>query len=314
MANGSAESQRWTGGGGYDWRGPSQPSAPSTPSASPGTFGSTVTIPGNVPRGTQSISGARLVRPGTSPLSQGIWTTRPSNASGAVYMGAVGATYGRFSPRPLVVDRSTADSYFTQLPNEIQVAFREANKTLGGRTGNALWTRLVDQAADQFNNYGKRVSPLDLFREQFPEYATSTGFFQTAPGEIPGLYTTGPVPDIVASGGSSGGYGGGYGGGGSTQTIDLFSPDSARGLLLRTMQSALGRDPSADEINAFTEALNEAQKASPVTVTSDGSTTTRSGGMEPDLFAADWVKAQDEYKSVQGNMYYDALISALTGG
>ena len=300
MAN-NTEAQRWSGGTGYDWRTGSTPSAPKPPNA-PFSYDPK----GQPPKPSPDIPGLRQVRPG-------IYTTRPSNAQGTVYMGPATAIFGDSSPRPLVVDESTALEYYGQLPREMQDALTAASKSIGGRTGNSMWTKMVEAAIRETSRGGTQVSPVEMFRRLYPEFATSVGFFTAQPGSGPAAYLLGQPGEYPSSTATYSG-GGGYGGGGTAQSINLFSPDSARSLLMQTMQAALGRDPSSDEVSAFTDALNEAQKVSPVTVTASGATTTRSGGMEPDLFALDWVRSQDEYKSVQGTNYYRALIGALTGG
>lgn len=123
-----------------------------------------------------------------------------------------------------------------------------------------------------------------------------------------------PLEWVNRSGGGSWSGGGGGGGSSTQMSIDITTPTGARALLTQAMQSALGRDPTAEEISTFTTALNESQQASPTVVTASGDTVTRTGGFEADVFAADFVRNQEEFQEVQATQYYRGLIDALTGG
>lgn len=128
-----------------------------------------------------------------------------------------------------------------------------------------------------------------------------------------GAVTRLPSSDAASLGGSYGG--GGYGGGSSTQmTVDLASPTQARGLLMQTMQSVLGRDPSAEEYSQFLTSLNEAQAANPSVVSASGSTVTRSGGVDAGMLALDYAQSRDDYEDVQANQYYNMFLDVLAGG
>ncbi len=291
------------------WRPTTSPRPTTNPptTSSPGSRGFNPTVPGGTRPSSGMVDGMRQIRPG-------IYTTRPSRASGTIFMGLTGAVGGRSSIRPLVVDKDIALNYFGQLPKPFQNALTEASKSIGGRTGNSMWTKMVEEAERRSNSSGRLVSPIQVFQELYPNYALNVGFFKTEPGASPAAFLLGEAGQFASESAGGGGGGYGYGGGGTSQTVDIYSPEAARGLLMQAMQGALGRDPSADEISTFTKALNEAQKASPVTVTSSGTTTTRTGGMEADLFALDWARANEEYQAVQGTNYYRALIGALTGG
>lgn len=170
----------------------------------------------------------------------------------------------------------------------------------GASTGRSLWARLVSRSIDLQND--------DLFmspQQMAEQIAASRGI---------GL----DLGDPASYGGSSGGggsrgYGGGGGGGGGSSSIDLSSPTQARSIITQVMQSLLGRDPNASEISDFTKALNEAQRANPVTVDGDGSTVTRSGGIEADVFAMDYVEGKEGFEDRQANQYYKLFMNILSG-
>lgn len=111
-----------------------------------------------------------------------------------------------------------------------------------------------------------------------------------------------------------GGYGGGGGGGGGSSSVDLTNPTTARGLLTQTMQAALGREPSPDEIRDFIKVLNKKQTNNPVTIDASGDAVVRSGGVDPGVIALDYVTAMPEYDEYRGNQYFQTFMSALAGG
>jgi hypothetical protein len=174
----------------------------------------------------------------------------------------------------------------------------------GASTGRSLWARLVSVSIDLQSDPDLAVfmSP----QQMAEQIATSRGI---------GL----DLGDPASYGGASGpgGYrrfgGGGGGGGGGSSSIDLSSPTQARSIITQVMQSLLGRDPDASEISDFTKALNEAQRANPVTVEGDGSTVTRSGGIEADVFAMDYVKGKEGFEDRQANQYYKLFMNILSG-
>lgn len=130
-----------------------------------------------------------------------------------------------------------------------------------------------------------------------------------------GAVTRLPTSDAASSSGGGGYYGGGYGGGSSTQqTIDLTSPTQARGLLMQTIQSVLGRNPTDTEYSDFLTRLNEAQTASPQVVSASGDTVTRSGGVDAGVLALDYAQSRDDYEDRQANQYYNMFMNALAGG
>lgn len=118
----------------------------------------------------------------------------------------------------------------------------------------------------------------------------------------------------TSSGGYSGYGGGSYGGGGGgSATIQLTNPTSARGLLMQTMQSVLGRNPTNQEYRDFLTTLNEYETASPKTVTVDGDTAVYEGGVDPSVIAMDFTKNAEDYKSSQARGYFNTMMQALGG-
>lgn len=133
--------------------------------------------------------------------------------------------------------------------------------------------------------------------------------------------------EVKASGGdsaggssySSGGYsgGGGYGGGGGGGgggSVSLTNPASARGLLMQTMQSVLGRNPTDSEYKDFIKTLTQTEMANPRTVSVDGDVVVQSGGTDPGVLALEFAQAAEDYKSTQVNKFYNAFMGALGGG
>lgn len=114
------------------------------------------------------------------------------------------------------------------------------------------------------------------------------------------------------SGGGGGGYGGGGGGGGGS--VSLTNPASARGLLMQTMQSVLGRNPTDREYKDFIKTLTQTEMANPNTVSVEGDVVVQSGGTDPGVLALEFAQAAEDYKSTQVNKFYNAFMGALGGG
>tara|TARA_R110000868_G_scaffold22788_3_gene93074 strand:+ start:2221 stop:3090 length:870 start_codon:yes stop_codon:yes gene_type:complete len=289
MSN-DAEARRWAGGGG--WR-------PSTSGR-----GFNFTEPVGAKPSQETFAGMRMLRPG-------VYTTRASNAQGTVYMGPAAPIYGRSSSMPLVIDEQSAIDYYGQLPKEAQNALEAASKSIGGRTGSSMWSKMVEESIKETSRSGKPVSPLEMFRKLYPGFSVNLGFFKTNPGEnVQGFILGTPGQFDSGSGPGSGG-----GGGSSTQqSIDLSSPTQARGLLMQTMQGVLGRDPNSEEYGNFLKILNESQSGSPQIATASGSTVTRSGGVDAGVVALDYAQSRDDYEDVQNKQYYDMFLNVLAGG
>jgi hypothetical protein len=116
-----------------------------------------------------------------------------------------------------------------------------------------------------------------------------------------------------SSGGGGGGYSGGGGGGGGGQ-VSLTNPSSAKGLLMQTMQGALGRNPTGREYSQFLKILNEAEMANPQTVSVEGDVVVGSGGIDPGVLALEFAQDQEDFQERQGDGYFRTFMSALAGG
>lgn len=167
-------------------------------------------------------------------------------------------------------------------------------------TGKKWFEQFTQDALKISRTEGRYVSPVDLAYE----YAMSKGLVGPE-GSL----------DIPAPSSGGGSYGGGYGGGSSTQrTIDLTSPQQARGLLMQTIQGVLGRNPTDTEYDEFVKILNETQTANPSVVSAAGDTVTRTGGVDAGLVALDYAESRDDYEDVQANQYYNMFLDVLAGG
>jgi hypothetical protein len=167
--------------------------------------------------------------------------------------------------------------------------------------GKKWYEQFVKDAIDISNNEGRYVNPVDLAYQ----YALDKGIVTADGLNFP------PPP------GGSGSWagGGGFGGGSSTQmTIDLTSPQQARGLLMQTIQGVLGRNPTDVEYDDFVKILNETQTANPQVVSAVGDTVTRSGGVDAGLVALDYAQSQDDYQDRQATGFYNMFLDALAGG
>lgn len=122
---------------------------------------------------------------------------------------------------------------------------------------------------------------------------------------------TNTVGDSPAGGYPSGGGGGGYGGGGGGGSVALTNPSSARGLLMQTMQGALGRIPTDAEYKLFIKTLNEAEMDAPRTVDVEGDLAVQSGGVDPGVVAMDFIEGLPEFDSAAGQRSFDSFMQVL---
>jgi hypothetical protein len=303
--------QRWTG------------STPSSPGARP-SFGSQGSGPNDPnrfnPGGPSRITSSNWnnYRILEGPAPQPGMPDRRSVVPGVTLprYGQAGGTFGsqRMGRNPdaleafpygsITVTQEQAENLYDRLTPAYQNWLTSLAQTpgigTGASTGRSLWARLVSRSID-LQNDGLNMSP----QQMAAQIAASRGI---------GL----DLGDPASYGGASGpgGYrrfGGGGGGGGGSSSIDLSSPTQARSIITQVMQNLLGRDPDASEISDFTKALNEAQRANPVTVEGDGSTVTRSGGIEADVFAMDYVKGKEGFEDRQANQYYKLFMNILSG-
>jgi hypothetical protein len=122
----------------------------------------------------------------------------------------------------------------------------------------------------------------------------------------------GSGPSTSYGGGGGGGYS--YGGGGGDGQVSLTNPTSAKGLLMQTMQQALGRNPTQKEYSQFLKILNEAEMANPQTVSVEGDTVVASGGIDPGVLALEFAQDQDDWQERQNDQYFQVFMQSLAGG
>lgn len=166
------------------------------------------------------------------------------------------------------------------------------------KKGKTLWKEAVD-AAYAVNNRGDFRTAWSLLSSKYLDSSPE----QTTPDGDPGSYPTGS---------GSGSYGGGGGGGGGS--VSLTNPTSARGLLMQTMQSVLGRNPTNDEYKTFLQVLNEAEMANPNTASFEGGMAVGSGGVDPGVLALEFAQDQEDFQERQGDNYFRTFMQALAGG
>ena len=170
-------------------------------------------------------------------------------------------------------------------------------------TGRMLWERMNTLAADRLSQ-GENVSPQMLVAELAGSVGISADL-GIAAEQFSGT-TAGP--------GYSPSGGGGYGGGGGGGSVSLTNPTSARGLLMQTMQSVLGRNPTNDEYKTFLQVLNEAEMANPNTASYEGGMAVGSGGVDPGVLALEFAQDQEDFTERQGDRYFRTFMQALAGG
>ena len=174
-----------------------------------------------------------------------------------------------------------------------------------GSTGRMLWERLTRLAAER-TAMGRPASPQMLAAEL--AYSLGVSPMEGRDGSDEG--SSGGGSSYYSGGG--GGYGGGGGGGGGS--VSLTNPTSARGLLMQTMQSVLGRNPTNDEYKTFLQVLNEAEMANPNTASVEGDVVVGSGGVDPGVLALEFAQDQEDFTERQGDRYFRTFMQALAGG
>lgn len=259
---------------------------------------------------TDAIVGKYLREGGSAPVDSTIGTS--------------GTTYWETPVRGPGIGSMTADRYLNWVNSRYTPRIAQANTT-----GEALGAYMNDPASNALAVRAARVwyAGNSSFQPQWAQNwlkdniipsAVALGIspYQLLSDVASGRVTTLPTDGSSGGSGSYGGGGGGGGGGGfsTQQTIDLTSPTQARGLLMQTIQGALGRNPNDNEYSEFLKILNESQTANPQVVTASGSTVTRSGGVDPSMLALDYAQSQDDYKDRQANQYYDVFLNALARG
>jgi len=204
------------------------------------------------------------------------------------------------------MDKEEAEGLFRTLPAWQQQAWAKASQALGGcpRTAESTFNNYVEMSG-YLSARGINKDPFDLLAED------------VATGYMPPSLFDGPAVDTGSSGssyygGGGGGYGGGGGGGGGQ--VSLTNPTSAKGLLMQTMQQALGRNPTQNEYSQFLKILNEAEMANPQTVSVEGDVVVGSGGVDPGVLALEFAQDQEDWQERQGDQYFQVFMQSLAGG
>lgn len=235
----------------------------------------------------------------TDPPNVPLWMVRPSAAGRAVQAARLtGSTAG-----PIPTDgphtKSYAEQYWLDMSDGDKKAFADAamgadmwKPNDGAFALSQAWYHAVD-VAQQYNtahpNQKDWISPFEAVKKLAPAMAASKN------AKYNGFSETTRVHQFRES--------------------DLYS--QAKSIL----QNELGRDPTKQELHAFTIAVNEAAKRNPEVVTSqqqnpDGSGTnqvvTYGGQFDPTQTIDEMVKKTDEYAKVQAAVdYFPAVMQAL---
>ena len=250
-------------------------------------------------------AGSSYQRPEGVPVSR---VPMPGGVYGSQRMGFNPDAWERF---PYGV-RYTSATAGTASWTDLTPAYRSyidslaKHPNIGSRTstGRMLWERMNTLSADRLAQ-GENVSAQMLIAELAGSVGLSAdlGF---AAEQFAGVQS-GSGPSY-----GGGGYGGGGGGGGGS--VSLTNPTSARGLLMQTMQSVLGRNPTNDEYKTFLQVLNEAEMANPNTASFEGGMAVGSGGVDPGVLALEFAQDQEDFTERQGDRYFRTFMQALAGG
>lgn len=289
---------RYPGGGGAtgNMPGPRGSNSPSAPALPPG-------VEVDIPPGT--VTAPSGPAPGSVTAQQAARGKRPSYLKWPV------------SYRPPVW--GTADRQEQQIPG-LPLIYRIQD---AGDMREAYWSdpesRAIIQAAARvyyraYSNYN------DQWAEKFwQEKILNASLNEGAPPPWQALQQIFSGEDTAkdpgggpgsSSYGSYGG-GGGYGGGSGSSSVALTDPSSARGLLMQTMRSLLGRNPDESEYKQFLEALNEAERSNPRTVEMEGDTAVQAGGIDPSMVAMEYVEGLEEFDSAEGQRVFDGFMQVL---
>lgn len=290
---------------------PSQPGTPSGGTAATGDYWNT-RRPGAVPGGTGSTT---VVAGSSYQRTEGV-AFPLSGRGGFGQLG--GFEYGQrmgFSPDAYerypygVAYRTQAeatDAFYTLDPDYqawLKNLSQHPNVGTSGSTGRMLWERISRLAAER-TEMGDPASPQQIAAE----LANSLGVAPPGGSDSSLLDSR-----STNSSGGGGGYSGGGGGGGGGQ-VSLTNPSSAKGLLMQTMQGALGRNPTGREYSQFLKILNEAEMSNPQTVSVEGDVVVGSGGIDPGVLALEFAQDQEDFQERQGDGYFRTFMSALAGG
>ncbi len=111
----------------------------------------------------------------------------------------------------------------------------------------------------------------------------------------------------------------------TSRDVNLTDPTAAKQMLIQTLQSSLGRNPSASEYQAFLSSIHAAERANPTITTRsfklnagtnsyDLSGSTTQGGLDPSAYTMDYGSShnQAEHGAYQAaTTYFDALRGAV---
>ena len=100
-----------------------------------------------------------------------------------------------------------------------------------------------------------------------------------------------------------------------SKSTRLSDATTAEALVTAVMQDQVGRGPSTAELKKYTQALQKAQAAAPVTtVTTGGDSTTTSqttGGINEQQFLINEIAGTDEARAQKVKSYYDVFKQAI---
>lgn len=189
---------------------------------------------------------------------------KASDPGSAVYNTKVGAT----------------DSYaeWDLLDGRTKEQITALAKSLGGRSGSALWKRAIDASARTVAK-GDPQSPWQILND---------------------MASSGSPDGKKRSGGGGSSYGP------FTNTgVNLTNQFDARYLVDDALNKYLGRDATPKERAAFWKQLNASEAANPQVdsgVTSKGGTSSvRQGGFNPNVAAEDFAKSRKDYAETQAS-------------
>lgn len=302
------------------------PSAPLPPNAPPRSGWREALIPGYASAQQAAVTGV----PSASPYAVSDNGTFQFNAAAASPSGLVGQD-----------GQITADIYYYYQPvGQYSPMYRFAGSgPIGERAGEHLGSiaraTTIGQALESYWSDPKaREAIVAASRENYKWYSNwnpqwAEGFWRdlvniaAANGQSPGVLLDAVLSgemtvgeDTASQSGSSPygpGGGGSYGGGGGGGSVVLTDPTSARGLLMQTMQSVLGRDPTNREYKDFLDSLNASEMENPRTVDVEGDVAVQSGGIDPSVLALEFAQSAKDYKETQANKFYNAFMGALGG-
>ena len=196
------------------------------------------------------------------------------------------------------VTTATGGNLVNTLPRWQWDLFNAVAQSRGGLSNvNSVFDEYAARSSYE-TGFGRNLSPTDLLLADLADGRVALGEDQSGGG----------------GGYSYGGGGGGYGGGGGGGSVSLTNPTSARGLLMQTMQSVLGRNPTNDEYKTFLQVLNEAEMANPNTASFEGGMAVGSGGVDPGVLALEFAQDQEDFTERQGDRYFRTFMQALAGG